>query len=68
LHKELTDALAQLGGSEPLGSWSDFITPEETNFEALYRLTRLYMVAVIDFLEDKFESGVIKVLAFPDSS
>jgi hypothetical protein len=51
-HKELTDTIANLGGSESLGSWSDFIKPEETNFEALCRLSRgLYMVAVIDFLE-----------------
>jgi hypothetical protein len=44
LHKDLTDALGKLGGSESLGRWSDFITPEETNFEALCRLSRLYMV------------------------
>jgi hypothetical protein len=43
LHKELTDALGRMGESESLGRWSDFITPEETNFEALCRLSRLYM-------------------------
>jgi hypothetical protein len=48
LHKELTDALGKMGESESMGRWSDFITPEETNFEALCRLSRLYMVAVID--------------------
>ena len=45
---------------------SDFINPQETNFEALCRLSRLYMVAVIDFLEDKFGPGAIKMLAFSD--
>ena len=45
---------------------SDFINPQETNFEALCRLSRLYMVAVIDFLEDRFGAGAIKMLAFPD--
>jgi hypothetical protein len=29
LHEELTDALAQLGGSESLGRWPDFITPDQ---------------------------------------
>jgi hypothetical protein len=65
LHKELTVQLAALGESESRGSWLDFITPEETNFEALCRLSRLYMVVVIDFLEDKFGHGAIKVLTFP---
>ena len=66
LHKELTVQLANLGESESLGMWSDFIEPEETNFETLRRLSRLYMVAVIDFLEDRFGAGAIKMLAFPD--
>jgi hypothetical protein len=66
LHKELTDALGNMGESESLGRWSDFITPEETNFEALCRLSRLYMVTAIDFLEDKFGPGAIKMLAFSD--
>jgi hypothetical protein len=38
LHKELTGALGHLGESESLGRWSDFIKPQETNFEALCRL------------------------------
>jgi hypothetical protein len=60
--------LAQLGESESLGRWSDSIEPEEANFEALRRLSRLYMVTVIDFLEDRFGAGAIniKMLAFPD--
>jgi hypothetical protein len=43
LHKELTDVLGCLGESQSLGRWSDFIEPEETNFEALCRLSRLYI-------------------------
>jgi hypothetical protein len=66
LHKELTVQLANLGESESLGMWSDFIEPEETNFEALRRLSSLYMVTVIDFLEDRFGAGAIKVLAYSD--
>jgi hypothetical protein len=57
LHKALIGALADMGGCESLGRWSDFIKPQETNFEALCRLSMLYMVAVIDFLEDRFGSG-----------
>jgi hypothetical protein len=50
LHKELTDVLAQLGENESLGRWSDFIKPEETNFEALRRLSRLYIHGGGDWL------------------
>jgi hypothetical protein len=36
------------------------------NFEALCRLSKLYMVAVIGFLEDRFGPGAIKMPAFSD--
>jgi hypothetical protein len=45
---------------------SDSIKPQETNFEALRCLSRPYMVTVIDFLEDRFGHGAIKVLALSD--
>ena len=66
VHKDITTLLGSLGECESLGRWSDWIKPQETNFQALCRLHMLYMVTVIDFLEDRFGPGAVKMVAFSD--